>query len=125
MIHNIHGGEETQNFFGTEDYVIYGFGGSKNNFSEVRFPGKLQSCNMCHVNNSQNLPLPDSNANVMNPRGYISPAGPATAACLSCHRSKAAASHALTMTSSSLGESCDACHGPSATYSVSKVHAVQ
>ena len=125
MIHNIHGGEATQAAFGTEDYIVYGFGGSKNNFSEVRFPGRLQSCDMCHVNNSENLPLPATNAPVQNPRGYFATAGPATAACLSCHRGTAAAAHAQTMTSTALGESCDACHGPNSTYSVSKVHAVQ
>jgi OmcA/MtrC family decaheme c-type cytochrome len=125
MIHNIHGGAETQAANGNEDYIIYGFGGSTNNFSDVGFPGRLASCNMCHVNNSQILPLPDTNAQVQDPRGYIPTAGPATAACLSCHRGKAAAAHAQTMTSSSLGESCDACHGPSADYSVTKAHAVQ
>jgi OmcA/MtrC family decaheme c-type cytochrome len=125
MIHNIHGGEETKLTYGTEEYVIYGYGGSKNNFSEVRFPGRLQSCDMCHVNNSQQLPLPETNSMVQNPQGYMEKAGPATAACLSCHRGRAAVAHALTMTSSSLGESCAACHGPSADYSVSKVHAVQ
>jgi len=125
MIHNIHGGEEIKNSFNQEDYIIFGFGGSTNNFSDVRFPGRLQSCSMCHVNNSEQLPLPATNAQVQNPRGYITPSGPATAACLSCHRSKAAASHALTMTSPALGESCDACHGPTSEFSVSKVHAVQ
>jgi OmcA/MtrC family decaheme c-type cytochrome len=125
MIHNIHGGEATQLAYGTEDYIVYGFGGSKNSFSEVRFPGRLASCDMCHVNNSQLLPLPDSNAQVQNPRGYIQTAGPATAACLSCHRGRDAAAHAQTMTSSTLGESCDACHGPASDFSVSKVHAVQ
>ncbi len=125
MIHNIHGGEEIKNTYKTEDYIIYGFGGSKNSFSEVRFPGRLASCDMCHVNNSQNLPLPATNAQVQNPRGYFATAGPATAACLSCHRSKAAAAHAQTMTSTALGESCDACHGPNSEYSVSKVHAVK
>ncbi len=124
MIHNIHGGAETKAAYGNEDYIIYGFGGSTNNFSDVGFPGRLASCNMCHVNNSQQLPLPETNAQVQDPRGYIPTAGPSTAACLSCHRSKPAAAHALTMTSSTLGESCDACHGPTSEYSVSKVHAL-
>ena len=125
MIHNIHGGEATQADFGTEDYVIYGFGGSKNNFSEVRFPGRLASCDMCHVNNSQQLPLPDTNAQVQNPRGYVATIGSATAACLSCHRGQDAAAHAQTMTSPTLGESCAACHGPNSDFSVRKVHAVK
>ena len=44
------------------------------------------------------------------------------AACLGCHTGKEAASHALSNTSA-LGESCDACHGPQADFSVDKVHA--
>lgn len=122
MIHNIHGGERTKTKYNIEDYIIYGFGGSLNNFSEVTFPGRLASCDMCHVNNSQQLPLPETNAVVSNPRGYLNPSGPVAAACLSCHRSKDAASHALANTTT-LGESCAACHGSSADFGVVKVHA--
>jgi OmcA/MtrC family decaheme c-type cytochrome len=58
MIHNIHGGHETQAAFNTEDYVIYGFGSNPINFSHIKYPGRLASCDACHVNNSQQLPLP-------------------------------------------------------------------
>jgi hypothetical protein len=47
---------------------------------------------------------------------------PTASACLGCHASRAAASHALAHTTT-LGESCTVCHGPNATYSVNKVHA--
>jgi hypothetical protein len=48
--------------------------------------------------------------------------GPETAACLACHVTTAAAAHAQANTSA-IGESCAACHGPNAAFSVSKVHA--
>ncbi|MCC6343852.1 MAG: OmcA/MtrC family decaheme c-type cytochrome [Bryobacterales bacterium] len=122
MIHNIHGGERTKNAYKIEDYIIYGFGGAVHNFSEVTFPGRLASCDMCHVNGSQQLPLPETNAEVSNPRGYLNPGGPVAAACLSCHRGKDAASHALANTTT-LGESCAACHGSKSEFGVVKVHA--
>ena len=101
-----------------------------NDFSEVRYPamsptgsaGDRRNCAMCHVNGSEQLPLSAGHANVNDPRGYINPVGPASAACLSCHVSIEAASHALINTSS-LGESCTVCHGSTSDFSVSKVHA--
>jgi len=117
MIHKIHTGKELG-----EKYIIYGFGGSVNDFSDVGFPGKRNNCSMCHVNNSEQLPLPETASKVNNPRGLIPVMGPETAACTSCHTSKAAAAHAVVNTSA-LGESCSACHGPSAAFAVSKVHA--
>lgn len=122
MIHNIHGGEDIKSFYKTEDYIIYGFGGTPNNFSEVVYPGRLATCSACHVGNSYALPLPDTLAQVNNPRGYLNPSGPEAAACLSCHRSVEAASHALANTTR-LGESCAVCHGANAEFGVSKVHA--
>ena len=117
MIHNIHGGEETKATYGREDYIIAG-----GNFSEVVYPGRLANCDACHVNNAQSLPRPEYESMVANPRGYINPSGPEAAACLSCHRSRAAASHALANTTT-LGESCGTCHGTGADFAVQKVHA--
>jgi OmcA/MtrC family decaheme c-type cytochrome len=117
MIHKIHTGEE----LGSE-YVIYGFGGTKNDFSDVRYPGDRRNCAACHVNNSQQLPLPAGLLNVADLRGLLNPVGPETAACTSCHTTVYAASHALANTTV-LGESCAACHGTSADFSVDKVHA--
>lgn len=124
MIHNIHGGEEIKTFFGNEDYIVYGFGGSVNNFSEVKYPGRLANCDACHVDNSQ---TPGSGvqtrSEVVNPRGWLPKAGPVSAACLSCHQSVAAASHAVANTTA-LGESCGTCHGGAAEFSVQKAHSV-
>jgi OmcA/MtrC family decaheme c-type cytochrome len=117
MIHRIHTGEELG-----FDYTIYGFGGSANNFSEVRFSGDRRNCTACHVNNSQQLPVSPGHLDVADPRGYLNPEGPETAACTSCHTAIFDASHALANTTR-LGESCAACHGQNSDFSVNKVHA--
>ena len=117
MIHRIHTGEENGG-----PYVIYGFGASVNDFSEVRYPGDRRNCNACHVNGSQNPPLSEKLEPVSNPRGLVNPLQPATASCTGCHLSRDALSHALVNTSQ-LGESCGACHGSNADFSVAKSHA--
>jgi OmcA/MtrC family decaheme c-type cytochrome len=118
MIHRIHTGAEQP-----RDITVYGYGNSANNFNDVEFPAPatVATCSMCHVNSSQNIPT-GATMNVSDPRGYLTTVAPTTAACLSCHASKSAASHALANTTT-LGESCEACHGSSADYSVAKVHA--
>jgi len=90
--------------------------------SEVGYPGNLATCTQCHAANTVNLPLSDALNNVTNPAGLITPTTPTTNACLSCHNTKAAWSHAAANTTT-LGESCDVCHGTSGEYSVAKVHA--
>lgn len=68
----------------------------------------IAKCNVCH--------------DVLDPGGYLTPIGPAAAACTGCHTSLAAASHALANTSS-LGESCSVFHGPNGDFSANKAHA--
>jgi OmcA/MtrC family decaheme c-type cytochrome len=130
MIHKIHTGERMHEF--GRSYTVIGFGGSVNAFDEVRYPamtrsggtGDTAACEMCHVNGSQNLPLPDevNRKKVTDPQGPINPAGRITAACTGCHQSNAAASHALANTTQ-LGESCSACHGTGSQFSVETMHA--
>ena len=43
-------------------------------------------------------------------------------ACLACHDTKPAASHALGNTTT-LGEACAVCHSPDAQFAIDKVHA--
>jgi OmcA/MtrC family decaheme c-type cytochrome len=117
MIHKIHTGNEL-----TRDFTIYGYGGSKNNFNGVTFPGDRRDCAKCHVNESEDLPLSPNLLPVVTPRDYLNPTQPETAACLACHTDKATASHALANTTT-LGESCDVCHGSDGEFSVDKVHA--
>jgi OmcA/MtrC family decaheme c-type cytochrome len=123
MIHRIHRGEEAPAGGQLTPYVVFGFGNTPNDFSEVRYPGDLRNCAKCHVNNSQQLPLPESRVAVTNPRAFIDPSGPAEAACLACHTSRAASSHALSNSTPQLGEACTVCHGPNADFSVDREHA--
>lgn len=117
MVHKIHTGEELGG-----EYIIYGRGGSVNDFGGVRYPGDRRNCTACHVNGSEQLPLRDGLLEVKHPRGLLPQMGPATAACLGCHTSVAVASHALANTTR-LGESCAACHSSGNEFGVSKVHA--
>ncbi len=123
MIHRIHTGEELQN-----DFTIYGFGSNPVHFNEVLFPGNRANCDTCHVNNTEQLPPPITADAVLLPRGFFSPVGPGTAACLGCHDSRDAAAHAFLMTANFPGsdqpaEACATCHGPGADWAVDRVHA--
>ena len=118
MIHKIHTGEDLEPL----DYTVYGFGNNPTSFNEVLFPGDRRNCEKCHVPDTQQMPLPNGVLPSVAPRDYINPMPPITAACLSCHTSVEAASHALVNTST-LGESCRVCHGPSSEFSVDRSHA--
>lgn len=128
MIHKIHTGATQATTYG-KPFVIVGFGGSHNEFSDVVFPamtnngrtGAAMSCYLCHAKGSeQSLPLGLNN--VTDPQGFITSAPPVTNACTSCHNTKSAVSHAIANTTL-LGESCDVCHGADGDFNVSKVHA--
>ena len=123
LIHRIHQGADSEAGGQLTPFVVYGFGGSKNDFSDVRFPGDLRDCAKCHVNNSQELPTPAGRVNVVNPQAWYSPMGPMTAACTACHTQKSTAAHTSVNTSPQFGEACDVCHGTDADFSVDKVHA--
>jgi OmcA/MtrC family decaheme c-type cytochrome len=118
MIHKIHTGSNLET-----DFTIMGFNSSTNNFNDVGYPGDRRDCIKCHVNNSEELPLPSTNINQTAPRDWINPLQPITGACLSCHTAKATAAHAATMTDARLGEACAACHGQNNDASIDKVHA--
>ena len=118
MIHKIHRGAELENL----PYIVYGFRSSVHDYSEVHYPGDLRDCEVCHVEGTYGIPLPEGALPTYNPAAQITEMDPITATCLSCHDGDAAASHALANTSE-LGESCEACHGDGKTYSVDRVHA--
>jgi len=118
MIHKIHTGEELQ-----IPYTVIGFRGSVNDFAEVLFPGDRRDCTICHIDGTQQLPLIAGALPSVNPRGFIDPTPPVSAACLSCHSSMSAAAHADLNTSPTLGESCNVCHGEGADFSIDRVHA--
>jgi OmcA/MtrC family decaheme c-type cytochrome len=117
MIHKIHTGEELEN-----DLTIYGFGNTPHTYNEVLYPGDRRNCEKCHIAGTQQLPLPKGVLPSVAARDYINPMQPVTAACLACHTSQEAASHAL-LNTSTLGESCKVCHGTTSEFSVDKAHA--
>ena len=125
LIHRIHTGEHLK-----QDFTVFGFGGSVNNFNEVRFPGDTRNCAKCHASTAAyTLPLQQTNiASVTTLRDYFTPHGPATAACLGCHDNQDAAAHAFLNTASFPGstipaEACATCHGTGKDWAVEKVHA--
>ena len=130
MIHKIHTGEKLATDF-NQTYIIVGFGGSHNDFSEVRYPGDdptpaavgdTAKCYMCHVNNSEAV-FPIGKNNVLDTQGRISPAPATTSACTACHLKLSALSHAVSQTDPKFGESCDVCHAQGTDFDVLKEHA--
>jgi OmcA/MtrC family decaheme c-type cytochrome len=128
MIHKIHDGAGLA-AKGQPPFVVVGFGGSHNDFSDVTFPafdtsggvGNVQACSMCHVNGSEaNLPLGLNN--VTTPQGLLTSTPPITAACTACHATRPEFSHAVAQTTQ-FGESCTDCHASGAAFDVDKVHA--
>ncbi|MGA7614715.1 MAG: OmcA/MtrC family decaheme c-type cytochrome [Thermoanaerobaculia bacterium] len=123
MIHRIHSGENL-----TQNFTVYGYHGSVNNYNGVLFPGDRKDCAKCHVSGSQNIPVATGADPVTTLRDYFSPQGPATAACLGCHDNRDAAAHAYLMTAQFPGsdtpaEACATCHSSGKDWAVDKVHA--
>jgi OmcA/MtrC family decaheme c-type cytochrome len=112
MIHRIHTGEDLQ--------IPYTIG--KTDMTKIVFPGDRRDCAKCHVNNSEQLPLPAGLLPVDTPNEPYTPLGPVSAACLGCHTDTAVYAHAYSMTTT-IGESCASCHGANEDASVSRVHA--
>ncbi|WNO11002.1 OmcA/MtrC family decaheme c-type cytochrome [Teredinibacter sp. KSP-S5-2] len=61
LIHGIHAAAES-NYDGTQAHgfrekglVVYGYGGSANDYSHVRFPGVLSKCETCHLPDTYTL----------------------------------------------------------------------
>jgi len=129
MVHKIHTGEKMQTEFNT-GYTIVGFGGSHNDFTDVRFPtlgptgtpGDTAKCYMCHADNSETL-FPIGKNAVADPQGLLNPAPATTSACTACHQTKSALAHARAQTDDKFGESCDVCHASGSDFDVQKMHA--
>jgi OmcA/MtrC family decaheme c-type cytochrome len=119
LIHRIHTGEDL-----SQDFTVYGFNASVNNYNELLFPGDRRECTTCHVPDSQQVAenLPAGRIPTVTLQDWYSPQQPTAAACLGCHDSQAAAAHAFVNTAP-FGEACAACHGADAEFSVDKVHA--
>lgn len=126
MIHKIHTGEGLEASKlplagGGRGYIIYGFGNSVNDFGKVRYPRDRRDCLACHVDQKPLvfvLPLPEgvlgtttaTGADASNAAGDDNTrTRPMKAACVSCHDTATAVSHANSQTVSA-GELCIACH---------------
>jgi OmcA/MtrC family decaheme c-type cytochrome len=126
LIHRIHTGENLK--AAGKSYTVIGRNGSINDFTEVRFPpmspqggpGDTRNCAMCHTNSSQTTS--GGTHDVLDPQGFINPVKPNSSACIGCHVTAAASSHALANTTS-IGESCTVCHASDAAFSVDQLHA--
>ncbi len=126
MIHSIHTGSKLA--AAGLSFVIVGFGGSHNDFSNVLYPAMLNgtvddtaNCNMCHTSGTQDV-LPVGLNNVIDPAGLLSPVGATTSACTACHFDVPSMAHAVLNTSPQFGESCSVCHGSGAAYDATAVH---
>ncbi len=105
MIHAIHDGS-ARGAAGSP-FVIYGFGGSTNNFTDVVYPGQLNRCDACHVGTSyypvddkavqattlltglsKQLPAPTPVGNPIATSANVS-------VCSACHVDSVTASHML------------------------------
>ena len=117
MIHKIHRGAELEN-----GYVVYGYRSSLHDYSNIEFTGDLRNCDACHVNNSQQVPVPDGALPTITNYTWWTPTEPQAAACLSCHDDDDSAAHAYSNTAP-FGEACSTCHGEGKSASVDKVHA--
>ena len=102
----------------------------------VQFPGHLNDCNTCHVNDSYQLPLGSNvlastynmGANTADPSDDLR-ITPTASVCSSCHDSSSAKDHMVqngadfsATNSTSSTEACAVCHGPGRVADISVVH---
>jgi OmcA/MtrC family decaheme c-type cytochrome len=143
MVHAIHAGE-------LAGYTVCGYRNTGYDFSDVRYPGRLNNCEGCHLPDTYYPPdstvalattldaAPASSADRSTPLGDIATT-PATAVCSTCHSSQAAFNHmtsisaggsvtavkdASSRTPSTPPEGCSTCHGPGKDADVKAVHGV-
>jgi OmcA/MtrC family decaheme c-type cytochrome len=151
MIHAIHDGS-VRGAAGAP-FVIYGFGGSVNNFTDVVYPGQLNRCDACHVGTSY-YPVDDTavqattlltglSKQMPNPTTIGNPIATSAnmSVCSACHVDALANSHMLqnggsmTVTKDAEGrtilgtspaavETCAVCHGPGGVADVMVVHGI-
>lgn len=102
MIHAIHAGEASEHGFRDEGYVVFGFSGNANDYSEVRFPGILNNCEGCHLAGTYGLPLGanvldttvDTGADLSIPGDDLNVTKTA-AVCTACHDDALVADHVV------------------------------
>jgi len=149
MIHKIHMGENL-----SQAYILGGYpppnaanpGGSPINFGELAFPGIINDCNTCHVNDSYELPVKsvlgsltaiydcteaqaDDADDFCQAPNFVMQSEtripPTASVCTSCHDSPSVAAHAEVMTTMAGAESCTTCHGPGEAFDIAVAHGLQ
>ncbi len=145
FIHEIHASgavDAAGNLRYPNGLTICSFGARPQTFN-VAYPGNLEDCNACHVNNSY---YPVSDAQALGPTVGLDPTArttltddvavsPNAAICASCHTSQTAEEHMIqnggdfTATKSATGalvpssvETCALCHGPGGIADVAVMH---
>lgn len=132
------GGEEALLSINLKDFIHRIHAGA-------RYPAPLSDCNQCHLEGTQNVPLPHEDLlastytlltcasgepdcggmagapNTPEEQAYLIP--PESAACVSCHDSQSTLAHTETNTGPS-GEACATCHGAGKSLDVAVVHAL-
>jgi OmcA/MtrC family decaheme c-type cytochrome len=150
MIHSIHDGS-VRGAAGSP-FVVYGFGGSINNFTDVVYPGQINRCDACHVGTSY-YPVDDTAVQATTfHTGLAKNAPPPTvgnpistsanmAVCSACHFDALTQAHmeqnggSVTVAKDAEGrtipgttpantETCSICHGAGGVADVQVVHNV-
>lgn len=140
MVHGIHAGEIAQ-------YKVCGYNNIGYDFSHVRYPGKLNNCEGCHLPGTYYPPdaatalattldaAPAGNPDRSTPLGDVA-VTPGTAVCSTCHTDVAARSHmelnsgsfvavkAADSTIAVAPETCSTCHGEGRSADVRTVHGI-
>ena len=124
MIHKIHTGADLSN----KPYIIYGYHGSVNDFSDVTYPQNRMHCLGCHFEGTFGLPLPDVVTGTTVSTGQIANQGsdntripPMTSVCTSCHDSSAVLNHTDSKVVGGI-ETCLQCHRDGLLLGPSFVH---
>ncbi len=103
MIHSIHAGSADEHGFRQEGIVVYGFGGSVHDFSEVRLPNgtdNMRNCAGCHDGTTFTVPLDEnvSPTTILTGTDLASPDDdtnitPIASVCSSCHDGVSSKTH--------------------------------
>jgi OmcA/MtrC family decaheme c-type cytochrome len=148
LIHAIHAADSDEHGFRENGIVIYGYGGSANDFSHVRFPGILNDCTTCHNSGTYELsgkwetPLQNgilattisSGADLADQTDDLYTT-PTAAVCSACHDSDVAKAHMEFLGGAKFEvdqaaintsfESCSVCHGPGKFADLNVVHGIE
>lgn len=144
MIHAIHAGSSEEHGYREAGIVVYGYGGRAHDYSEVRFPGSLNNCNMCHTEDTYLLPMEDDILATTIGTGDVfadladpdvdENISPMSSVCSSCHDSALAQTHmeqnggefdsTQAVITANASETCAICHGDGKTADVNTVHGI-